>query len=91
MEIGQHDGRIQSGSQVKCISVEAKQRAEIGIAGAYRFLQNGLKDRLQFTGDELITLRTSDVAVCWSSDSLRSAVRWRSSLSNRAFSMAMTA
>ena len=35
-----------------------------------------------------MTWSTSDVAVC-SSDA--SAVRWRSSFSNRAFSMAMTA
>jgi hypothetical protein len=42
-------------------------------------------------GDELMTLSTSEVAVCCSSDSVRSAVRWRNSLSSRAFSMAMTA
>ena len=38
-----------------------------------------------------MTLSTSEVAVCCSSDSLRSSVRWRSSLSSRVFSMAMTA
>ena len=45
-----------------------------------------------------MTWSTSDVAVCCSNDSVRSAVRsvrssvrWRSSLSSRAFSMAMTA
>ena len=45
-----------------------------------------------------MTWSTSDVAVCCSSASVRSAVRsvrsvvrWRSSLSSRAFSMAMTA
>src|SRR6516164_8505980 len=38
-----------------------------------------------------MTLSTSDVAVCWSSDSVRSSVRWRNSLSSRAFSIAMTA
>ena len=49
-------------------------------------------------GELLITCSTSDVAVCCSKASVRSAVRsvrsvvrWRSSLSNRAFSMAMTA
>src|SRR6516164_1261384 len=41
--------------------------------------------------DELMTLSTSDVAVCCSKDSVRSAVRWRNSLNNRAFSIAMTA
>ena len=38
-----------------------------------------------------MTCSTSEVAVCCSSASVRSVVRWRSSLSNRAFSMAMTA
>jgi len=49
------------------------------------------KTGLNSPGDELMTRRTSDVAICCSSDSLRSSVRWRSSLSNRVFSMAMTA
>ena len=40
---------------------------------------------------ELMTLKTSDVAVCCSSDSVRSVVRCRNSLSSRVFSMAMTA
>ena len=46
----------------------------------------------------MITCSTCDVAVCCSSASVRSAVRsvssavrWRNSLSNRAFSIAMTA
>ena len=38
-----------------------------------------------------MTSSTSDVAVCCSSDSLRSSVRWRNSLSSRVFSIAMTA
>ena len=42
-------------------------------------------------GELEITWRTSDVAVCCSSASERSSVRCRSSLSSRAFSMAMTA
>ena len=42
-------------------------------------------------GELLITPNTSEVAVCCSSDSLKSSVRWRSSLSSRVFSMAMTA
>ena len=41
--------------------------------------------------ERLMTLSTSAVAVCCSSDSLRSSVRWRSSLNSRVFSMAMTA
>jgi len=42
-------------------------------------------------GDELMTLSTSDVAVCCSNDPVRSSVRWRNSLSSRAFSMVITA
>ena len=37
--------------------------------------------------ERLMTLSTSDVAVCCSSDLLRSWVRWRSSLSSRVFSI----
>jgi hypothetical protein len=48
------------------------------------------------TGSSLVgefdmTRSTSAVAVCCSSDSVRSAVRWRSSFNNRAFSIAITA
>ena len=42
-------------------------------------------------GELEMTCSTSEVAVCCSSDSVRSSVRWRSSLSRRVFSMAMTA
>ena len=42
-------------------------------------------------GELEITLKSSEVAVCCSSASLRSSVRWRSSLSRRVFSIAMTA
>ncbi len=42
-------------------------------------------------GELEMTFSTSHVAVCCSSDSERSSVRWRSSLSSRVFSMAMTA
>jgi hypothetical protein len=42
-------------------------------------------------GELDMMLSTSDVAVCCSSDSVRSSVRWRNPLSRRVFSMAMTA
>ena len=42
-------------------------------------------------GELEMTLRTSEVAVCCSSNSVRSVVRSRNSLSSRVFSMAMTA
>src|SRR5262249_50320641 len=47
--------------------------------------------RSSLPGELEITRSTSEVAVCCSRDSLRSSVRWRSSLSRRVFSMAMTA
>jgi hypothetical protein len=46
---------------------------------------------LSSPGELEMTLSTSEVAVCCSSASDRSSVRWRSSLSSRVFSMAMTA
>ena len=42
-------------------------------------------------GELEMTFSTSQVAVCCSSNSVRSSVRWRSSFSSRVFSMAMTA
>ena len=42
-------------------------------------------------GELEMTFSTSLVAVCCSSNSVRSSVRWRNSLSSRVFSMAMTA
>ena len=42
-------------------------------------------------GEPEMTFSTSLVAVCCSSASLRSSVRWRSSFSSRVFSMAITA
>ena len=42
-------------------------------------------------GELEITFSTSLVAVCCSSNSVRSSVRWRNSLSSRVFSIAMTA
>ena len=42
-------------------------------------------------GELEMTFSTSEVAVCCSSNSERSSVRWRSSLSSRVFSIAITA
>jgi hypoxanthine-guanine phosphoribosyltransferase len=39
----------------------------------------------------IVAAGSREVAVCCCSDSVRSSVRWRSSLSSRALSMAMTA
>ena len=55
------------------------------------FASIALKTGSSSPGELEMTFSTSDVAVCCSSDSERSSVRWRSSLSSRVFSMAMTA
>ena len=55
------------------------------------FASMDLKTGSNSPGEPDMTFSTSDVAVCCSSDSLKSSVRWRSSLSSRVFSMAMTA
>ena len=85
-------------NEAQGVAVPAINISEPGFADAYRFLQHGRKHRLKIARRALITWSTSDVAVCCSNASVRSAVRsvrsvvrWRSSLSNRAFSMAMTA
>ena len=68
------------------------KEAEFGLADVQSVFQHCAEDRLKLAGrTELMTLSTSEVAVCCSSDSVRSSVRWRSSLSSRAFSMAITA
>ncbi len=46
---------------------------------------------LRSNAERLMTFSTSAVAVCCCSDSLRSSVRRRNSLSSRVFSIAMTA
>ena len=66
--------------------------AELGLADAGRILQHGLEHRLQFAwraGDDLAAPRRSRSAA--PATRVRSSVRWRSSLSSRVFSMAMTA
>ena len=66
--------------------------AEVRAADPHRVLQHGLEHRLQIARRDCeMTCSTSEVAVCCSSASLRSSVRWRSSLSSRVFSIAMTA
>ena len=54
-------------------------------------LEHRVEHRLEFARRAADDLSISLVAVCCSSDSLRSSVRWRSSLSSRVFSMAITA
>ena len=71
--------------------LQSEQHPKFCFANARRVLQHRLKTDLSWPGDELMTFKTSDVAVCCSSDSVRSSVRWRNSLRNRVFSMAITA
>ena len=63
--------------------------AEFGPADADGVLQASPEYGSSSPGELEMTLSTSLVAVCCSSDSERSSVRWRSSLSSRAFSMAI--
>ena len=65
--------------------------AERGLTDARCVLQHGWNTGSNSPGVELMTLSTSEVAVCCSSDSERSVVRWRSSLKRRVFSIAITA
>ena len=69
----------------------AKQNAELRPANAHRVASIESNTGTRSPGELEMTLSTSEVAVCCSSDSVRSSVRWRSSLSSRVFSMAMTA
>ena len=58
----------------------------------HRAFDHGIENRRQRRpANLLIVCNISAVAVCCSSNSVRSSVRWRSSLSSRVFSMAMTA
>jgi hypothetical protein len=62
------------------------------LTKAHRVRQYCLKDWLQFTRRCTFMMRsTPAAAVCCSNASPRSVVRWRNSLSSRAFSIAMTA
>ena len=80
------------------------QRADFGPAFSIRnsvpkpasqmrvaFSSIALNTGFSSPGELEMTFSTSLVAVCCSSNSERSSVRWRSSLSSRAFSIAMTA
>ena len=63
----------------------------VALTQAHGAFDHRVKDRRKVARELLIVCNISAVAVCCSSDSERSSVRWRSSLSSRAFSMAMTA
>ena len=74
------------------VAVQAIDAAKLGVANAHRLLQHGRKHWLKIarrTADDLKHLRRRRLLL--QRFGVRSVVRWRSSLSNRAFSMAMTA
>ena len=84
-------GRIVHGHDTKNISLAEIQVADLASQMRTAFASMVSKTGFNSPGEELMTRSTSEVAVCCSRASLRSSVRWRSSLSRRAFSMAITA
>src|SRR5262249_28320437 len=83
--------RILQGDRLEHVAVESVQNAKISLANARCILEHGLEHRLQLPGEELMTCSTSEVAVCRSSDSVKSRVRACTSSNSRAFSIAITA
>ena len=83
--------RIVRRNEVPGLAVPAVDVSKLGVTDAGSLFQHGREHRLKIAGRAADNLSTSEVAVCCSNASPRSVVRWRSSLSNRAFSMAMTA
>ena len=88
--LDERGGCIVHGNPAESLAIEV-QHAKLGLADTRRIFKHSLEHRLQFAGRRTDNPSTSDVAVCWSNASPRSSVRWRNSLSSRAFSMAMTA
>ena len=78
--------------QVQRLAVPSVDIPERCVTNPHRLFEHRREHWLNIasgTADDLE--HTSEVAVCCSSASVRSVVRWRRSWSNRAFSMAMTA
>src|SRR5262249_12446485 len=71
-------------NQMQRLAVPAVDGSELGVTEPNRILEHSGKDRLKITGRARDDLKHMDAAVCCSSAS-------RSSLSSRAFSMAITA
>ena len=76
---------MQGRNAVPTVAVPKEQHAELGLAKSGAFASTASNTGLSSPGELEMTLSTSDVAVCCSSDSERSSVRWRSSLSSRVF------
>jgi hypothetical protein len=73
------------------IEVMQQEIAEAGLADARNVFQHGAEPAPSSPGDPEMTLSTSDVAVCCSSDSVSSRVRACTSSNSRTFSIAITA
>ena len=86
-------GRVKSVADSPAIDavLQPEDAAHMRPAQADRGLDNVSSTGLRSKVERLMTLSTSLVAVWYSSDSCNSAVRWRVSVSSRAFSIAMTA
>ena len=73
------------------LSLTPEHVRRLGIAEVQRSAGNGIEDRDEVSGRRLIARRMSPVAVCRSSDSVRSLLRAASSWNRRVFSIAITA
>src|SRR5712672_4302153 len=78
-------------NEVEDLAVPSPDFSELGVADPYGIFQHGFKYWLKVPWGAADNLQHIDVAVCCCSDSPRSSVRWRNSLSSCVFSMAMTA
>ena len=85
--------RRRAGNRRKAERVVLEQARQANVAPQMRAVLSTVMSKTGFNCvcDDEITARMSAVAVCCSNASERSSVRWRSSLSSRAFSMAITA
>src|SRR5262249_17109548 len=83
--------RAVHGNDTQRIALAQIESAELGLANPHRFARMISNTGCRLPDELDITCSTSDVAVCCSSASLKSSVRWRSSLSRRVFSIAMMA
>src|SRR6516162_37517 len=98
---GRRGVRLRASTKVGGVLCTAAMR-KVSPSRRYRFPKLASQMRVAFAsiaentgssspGELEITRSTSEVAVCCSSASVKSFVRWRSSFSKRVFSMAMTA
>src|SRR5262249_32651501 len=87
--VGRRDVEFCRGAKRAVLIVE--HHAELCFADARGILQHASKHRSNSPGELEMTRSTSEVAVCCSSDSLRSRLLACSSVNSRTFSIAITA